>query len=133
MISVPLYAVVWMLTPILCFRMQGYLVGLDVMPFHDCSVLSSFSSGTSDSVSQCGSIAAGLRIAHLNCHSLLSVADEVYDLLLIRVLMFLLLLRHGKTLLLLIVSFFLTPHLLTLFVMITIIMVAGLHFFYHQG
>ena len=59
----------------------------DQMPFHDCSVLSSSSVDMSGSVYQCDSIVlpsmtfcAALRIAHLNCHSLLSVADEVFDL-----------------------------------------------------
>ena len=59
----------------------------DVMPFHDCSFLNSSGSEVSDSMSQCGSIdlpclssPAGLRVAILNCRSLLSVADEVYEL-----------------------------------------------------
>ena len=58
----------------------------EIMPFHDCSILSSSSSDTSESVSQCDfdlpclSSPAGLRIAHLNCRSLLSIADEVFDL-----------------------------------------------------
>ena len=55
-----------------------------MMPFHDCSALSSSNSKTSDSVFQCGSIElaspVGLMVAHLNCRSLLSVANEVYDL-----------------------------------------------------
>ena len=46
---------------------------------------------------------ADLRIAYLNCHSLLSIADEVSDMIL---LMCLLLLRLGWTLLLTIVKFF---------------------------
>ena len=59
----------------------------DVMPFHDCSVLSSsLFNDTSSDVSQYESIillkmtSLGLRVAHLNCHSLLSVAEEVFDL-----------------------------------------------------
>lgn len=57
------------------------------MPFHDCSILSSSSSDTSESVVQCDFdlpacllSSAGMRIAHLNCRSLLSIADEVFDL-----------------------------------------------------
>ena len=64
----------------------------DEMPFHDCSFLSS--KETSDNCSSFGSpcnvssgmlqldlpllsSTAGLRVAHLNCRSLLSIADEV--------------------------------------------------------
>ena len=66
------------------------------MPFHDCSFLSS--RGTSDGCSSFSSSSslnsgilqfdlpslsstAGLRVAHLNCRSLLSIADEVSDLI----------------------------------------------------
>ena len=48
--------------------------------------MNSSSSDTSESVSQCDfdlpclSSLAGLRIAHLNSRSLLSIADEVFDL-----------------------------------------------------
>ena len=60
----------------------------DEMPFHDCSVLSSSSSDTSrsdNSQSQCIDLPslispARLRLANINCRSLLSVADEVFDL-----------------------------------------------------
>ena len=56
----------------------------DVMPFHYHSVLRSSGSDTSDIVSQSGSISltssAGLRVGHLNCCSLLSVAAEMFDL-----------------------------------------------------
>ena len=65
----------------------------DVMPFHDCSILSSSSRCTSVSCSSLNtscdssftydlpvlSTPAGLRVAHLNCRSLLSIADEVSD------------------------------------------------------
>ena len=68
----------------------------DEMPFHDCSFLSS--KETSDNCSSFGSpcnvssgmlqldlpplsSTAGLRVAHLNCRSLLSIADEVSDLI----------------------------------------------------
>jgi len=61
----------------------------DQLPFHDSSFLSS---GTSDVYSNSStfasdidllplSSAAGLRIAHLNCRSLLSVTDEVSNLI----------------------------------------------------
>ena len=77
-------------------------------------VLSSSNSETSDSVSQCGSIEfpclsspAGLRVANLNCCSLLSVSDEVYDLFTHLCIDTLLLLRYGWILLLLTVRFFL--------------------------
>ena len=59
----------------------------EIMPFHDCSILMSSSNcDTSESVSQCDfdlpclSSLAGLRIVHLNCCSLLSIADEMFDL-----------------------------------------------------
>ena len=66
----------------------------DVMPFHDCSTLNS-SSDTSDSCSSLStssdgtiqydlpslSSPAGLRVANLNCRSLLSIADELSDLI----------------------------------------------------
>ena len=86
LIGVTVHDVVWMLHS----RMQRCLCPkcvAAVMPFHDCSVLSSSSSDMSDVVSQYESIvlprltsSASLRIAYLNCHSLLSVADEVFDL-----------------------------------------------------
>ena len=64
----------------------------DQLPFYDCSVLSS---GTSDVCSISSSFScetfqfdlpplsstAGLRVAHLNCRSLLSITDEVSDLI----------------------------------------------------
>ena len=61
----------------------------DQLPFHDCSVLSS---GTSDVYSNSSTLVseydlpplsstAGLRVAHLNCRSLLSITDEVSDLI----------------------------------------------------
>ena len=67
----------------------------DMMPFHDCSTLSSSSRCTSVSCSSLStscdssfiydlpvlSSPAGLRVAHLNCHNLLSIADEVSDLI----------------------------------------------------
>ena len=52
----------------------------------DCSVLNSSSSDTFETVSQNQSfdfpnlLSPGLRIAHLSCCSLLSIADEVFDL-----------------------------------------------------
>ena len=71
---------------------------------------------------------AGLRIVNLNCRSLLSIADEVFDLLLTIIWMFLLLLRHGWTLQLMTEIF---PYSV-LYVMIKIIMVVGLLFFFHR-
>ena len=61
----------------------------DQLPFHDCSVLSS---GTSDVRSNSSTLisefdlpplssTAGLHVAHLNCRSLLSITDEVSDLI----------------------------------------------------
>ena len=87
----------------------------DEMPFHDCSVLSSSSSDTSRSdifQSQCIGLPslispAGLRVANLNCCSLLSIADKVFTFLFIKVLTFLLLLKHGWTLPLVTMRFFL--------------------------
>ena len=63
----------------------------NVMPFHDCSLsfelISPAAIAKSETVSQCESTdlpplssPAGLRVAHLNCRSLLSIADEVFDL-----------------------------------------------------
>ena len=63
----------------------------DIMPFHDCSVLSSVSESSSvlsslTSESSNGLLdlpplltSGGLRVAHLNCRSLLPSAEEVYD------------------------------------------------------
>ena len=67
----------------------------DVMPFHDCSTLSSSSKGSSEictslSTSSDGafeydmpalSSSAGLQVAHFNCRSLLSIVDEVSNLI----------------------------------------------------
>ena len=99
------------------------------------SVLSSSSSDTSETVSQCESIdlpplssPAGLRVAHLNCRSLLSVADEVFDLFTHNCMDVLLLLRHGWTLQLMIMRYFLTPQLSVLYKMIKIVMVVGVAF-----
>ena len=81
--------------------MQWHLLGYvpakcvaDELPFHDCSTLSS--RGTSDSCLSLSSSGSGilqfnllplsfttaLRVAHLNCRSLLSNADEVSDYIL---------------------------------------------------
>ena len=62
------------------------------MPFHDCSVLSSRTSDVCSISSSFNcetfqfdlpplSSTAGLRVAHLNCRSLLSITDEVSDLI----------------------------------------------------
>ena len=59
------------------------------MPFHDCSVLSSgtsvVGSNSSTLISEFDlpplSSTAGLRVAHLNCRSLLSMTDEASDLI----------------------------------------------------
>ena len=70
----------------------------DQLPFHDCSVLSS---GTSDVYSNCSTLTnefdlpplsstANLRVAHLNCSSLLSITDELSDLIVQIILMCLL-------------------------------------------
>ena len=90
----------------------------DVMLFHDCSILSSSSSDTSETVSQHQSFdfpnlssPAGLKIAHLNCRSLLSIVDEAFDLFISNCMDDLLSLRHGWTLQLMIVRFFLILHL----------------------
>ena len=61
----------------------------DQLPFHDCSVISSGTSNvysnssnlTSDFDLSLLSSTAGLRVAHLNCRSLLSITDEVSDLI----------------------------------------------------
>ena len=67
----------------------------DELPFHDCLTLSSSRGRTFDSCSSPNSSSngtlqfdlpplsstAGLRVAHLNCCSLLSTADEVSDLI----------------------------------------------------
>ena len=58
---------------------------VDTMPFHDCSVLTSDVTSTNSDVSQEQSslmpVAQGLRIAHLNCQSLLPHKDEIFNLL----------------------------------------------------
>ena len=65
------------------------------MPFQDCSTLSSSSRGSSESCASLStprddaiefdfpalSSSAGLRVAHLNCRSLLSIVDEVSGLI----------------------------------------------------
>lgn len=57
------------------------------MLFHDCSILSSSSSDTSETVSQYQSFdfpnlssPAGLSTAHLNCRNLFYIVDEVFYL-----------------------------------------------------
>ena len=99
----------------------------DVMPFHDCSVLSCFSSDTFETVSQYQSFnfpnlssPACLRIAHLNCRSLF-IADEVFDLFIHNCMDVLLPLRYGWTLQLMVMRFFLAPHLSLQYKMIKII------------
>jgi len=59
----------------------------DQLPFHDCSVFSmsdvysNSSILTSEFDLPLQSSTAGLWVAHLNCHSLLSISDEVSDLI----------------------------------------------------
>ena len=59
----------------------------NTLPFHDCSVLSSPSFPESDVAGHCKFVelpllsSSGLRVACLNCRSLLSITDEVFDLL----------------------------------------------------
>ena len=62
------------------------LIILVVQGLTDCAVLNSSSSDTFETVSQNQSfnfpnlLSPGLKIAHLSCCSLLSIADEVFDL-----------------------------------------------------
>ena len=55
------------------------------MPFHDCSVLTSDVTSTNSDAgfeqSSLMPVAHGLRVAHLNCQSILPHKDEIFDLL----------------------------------------------------